>query len=133
MSTLLISIASNWDLSLVKDKLPLLNDFEEFITNLFIPFGEPDRNITANSKNTSLCQGPRSIVDYAFKLKKSLHTDNFLMEMALIRQFQWGLRDEIEYLLLTMPEPSSLADAMNQAMKCENKLCTQKQDIYSNN
>ena len=133
VSTLLISIASNWFLSLVKDNLPLLNDFEEFIANLFIAFGEPDRNMTTNSKKTSLCQGPRSSVDYAFEFKKSLHTDNFLMEMALIRQFQWGLRDEIKYLLLTMPEPSSLADAMNQVMKCDNKLRTQKQDIYSSN
>lgn len=31
-----------------------------------------------------------------------------------------------------MPEPSSLADAMNQVVKCENNLRTQKQDIYSN-
>jgi hypothetical protein len=87
--------------------------------------------MTTNSKTTSLCQGPRSSFDYAFEFKKSLDTDKFLTEMALIRQFQWGLRDEIKYMLLTMPEPSSLADAMNQAMKCDNKLRTQKQDIYS--
>lgn len=100
------------------------------MTNPFI--GEPDRNMTTNSKNMSLCQGPRSSFDYTFDFKKSLNTNNFLTEMALIRQFQWGLRDEIKYLLLTMPEPSSLADAMNQAMKCENKLRTQRQDVYNN-
>lgn len=31
-----------------------------------------------------------------------------------------------------MPKPSSLEDAMNQATKCENKLCTQRQENYSN-
>lgn len=67
-----IGIALDWFVSLVKDKSSLLNDFEGFTTNFSIAFGEANKNMIANSKNMSLCQGSRSSFDYAFEFQKLL-------------------------------------------------------------
>ena len=42
--------------------------------------------------------------------------------MALVRQFHWGLKEDIKDLLLTMPNESTLPKAIFQAIKCNNRL-----------
>ena len=49
-------------------------------------------------------------------------------EPALISQFYSGLQDGVKDLLLTLPDPSTLDEAINQAVKCDNCLFERRQD-----
>ena len=43
-------------------------------------------------------------------------------------QFYWGLRDDVKDLLLSLPNPQTLNEAISQAMKCDNRLFQRRQD-----
>jgi hypothetical protein len=47
---------------------------------------------------------------------------------ALMSQFHWGLRDDVKDLLLFMPNPQTLNEAIIQAVKCDNWLSQRRQD-----
>jgi hypothetical protein len=42
--------------------------------------------------------------------------------MALILQFQWGLREDFKDLLLTLLDATTLLEAITQAVLCDNHL-----------
>jgi len=48
--------------------------------------------------------------------------------MALITMFRWGLRDDIKTLLLNLPKPTTLSEAITQAIDCNNRLFEQRQE-----
>jgi hypothetical protein len=52
-------------------------------------------------------------------------------EEALMSQFHWGLRDDVKDLLLSMPDPQTLNEAISQAVKCDNWLFQRRQDQHS--
>jgi hypothetical protein len=52
--------------------------------------------------------------------------------MVLIRQFQWGLRKYVKDLLLTLPDATTLSEAITQAVRCDNRLFLRKQERRSN-
>lgn len=54
-------------------------------------------------------------------------------EMALIRQFQWGLREDVKDLLLTLPDAITLSEAITQVVRCDNRLFLRKQERKTNN
>ena len=37
-------------------------------------------------------------------------------------QFYWCLRDNVKDMLLTLPDPQTLNEAISQAVKCDNRL-----------
>ena len=46
----------------------------------------------------------------------------------MISQFNYGLRDEVKDLLLSLPDPTTLSEAISQAVKCDNRLYERQQD-----
>ena len=42
--------------------------------------------------------------------------------------FRWGLRDDIKTLLLNLPKPTTLSEAITQAIDCDNRLFEQRQE-----
>ena len=49
-------------------------------------------------------------------------------EEALMNQFNWSLRDDVKNLLLSLPDPQTLNEAISQAIKCDNRLFQHHQD-----
>lgn len=62
---------------------------------------------------------------------KQLACDINLDEEALMSQFYWGLRDDVKDLLLSLPDPRTLNEAISQAVKCDNRLFQRRQDQRS--
>jgi hypothetical protein len=42
--------------------------------------------------------------------------------------FRWGLRDDIKTLLLNLPKPTTMSEAITQAIDCDNRLFEQRQE-----
>jgi hypothetical protein len=42
--------------------------------------------------------------------------------------FRWGLYDDIKTLLLNLPKPTTLLEAITQAIDCDNRLFEQRQE-----
>ena len=74
-----------------------------------------------------LRQGTRSASNYASEFQQ-LACDINWDEAALISQFYYGLQDGVKDLLLTLPDSSTLDKAINQAVKCNNRLFECRQD-----
>jgi len=49
-------------------------------------------------------------------------------EVTLIDQFRCGFRDDVQDLLLTFTDPSSLSEAITQAIRCNNCLFEHRQE-----
>ena len=49
----------------------------------------------------------------------------------MISQFYWSLRDNVKDLLLSLPDPRTLNEAISQAVKCNNRLFQRRQDQRS--
>jgi hypothetical protein len=49
-------------------------------------------------------------------------------EVALIDQFRCGFRDDVQDLLLTFADPSSLSEAITQVIRCNNCLFEHRQE-----
>ena len=46
-------------------------------------------------------------------------------------QFYWDLRDDVKDLLLSLPDPRTLNEAISQAVRCDNRLFQRRQDQRS--
>jgi hypothetical protein len=46
----------------------------------------------------------------------------------LIDQFRCGLRDDVQDLLLTLADPSSLSEAITQVIRCDSRLFKRRQE-----
>jgi hypothetical protein len=128
--TLLIGQALSWFVPLFEKRSPILNNFEIFLEAFAEAFGEHDNTRRATTKIRSLRQGSRSASVYAFDFRQ-LACDINWGEEALISQFHWGLRDDVKGLLLNLPDPQTLDEAISQAIKCDNRLFQRRQDQRS--
>jgi hypothetical protein len=68
-----------------------------------------------------LQQGTHSAIVYASEFRQ-LACDVNWGEVALIDQFRYGFRDDVQDLLLTLTDPSSFSEAITQAIRCNNRL-----------
>ena len=59
---------------------------------------------------------------------KQLSSDIHWGEEALVSQFYWDLGDNVKTMLLTLPEPQTLNEAISLAAKCDNRLFQRRQD-----
>jgi hypothetical protein len=84
-----------------------LNNFEAFFEEFKMIFGDSDGNCTSTSKLRSLHQGSRSTFVYTYEFKQ-LAYDISWDEAAFMRQFQFGLRNNMKDLLLTISDPTTL-------------------------
>ena len=92
--------------SFVRKGSPLLNNFEDFISEYKAYFGDTDSVRTTINKLRRLCQGDRPSSAYVedFRL---LATDIPWHDQALMEQFCNGLHNDVNDLLLTFPEEPS--------------------------
>ena len=127
IGTLLTGQAQAWFAPLVETSSPLLTDFEEFLTDFEATFGETDKRRTALNKLYALQQGQRAASIYASEFRQ-LACDVEWDGQALLDQFRRGLRGEIKNLLLNFPEPTSLNEAISQAVRCDNRLFEFRQE-----
>ena len=127
IGTLLTRQALSWFVPLFEKNATILSNFEAFLGVFTEAFGEHDKIRLATMKICSLRQSTQSASNYAsefWQLACNINWD----ELALISQFYSSLQDGIKDLLLTLPDPSTLNEAINQAIKCDNHLFERRQD-----
>lgn len=127
VGTLLTGQALSWFAPLFEKRSPILSNFEMFLEAFAEAFGEHDKVRWATTKIRSLRQGARSASVYASDFRQ-LASDINWGEEALVSQFYWGLRDDVKDLLLSLPDPQTLNEAISQAVKCDNRLFQRRQD-----
>jgi len=130
VGTLLTGQALSWFAPLFEKRSPILNNFETFLEAFAEAFSEHDKARWATTKIRSLRQGTRSASVYASDFRQ-LACDINWDEEALMSQFHWGLKDDVKDLLLTLPDPQTLSEAISQAVRCDNRLFQRRQDQYS--
>lgn len=130
VGTLLTGQALSWFAPLFEKRSPILNNFETFLEAFAEAFGEHDKARWATTKIRALRQGTRSASVYASDFRQLVCDINW-GEEALMSQFHWGLRDDVKDLLLFLPDPRTLNEAISQAVKCDNRLFQRRQDQRS--
>lgn len=130
IGTLLSGAALSWFSPLVEKDSPLLEDFDNFLEEFTNTFGETDKERTATTKIRSLQQRSRAASVYAAEFRQ-LACDVDWDDKALISAFRWGLRDDVKDLLLNLPDPSTLSEAITQAVRCDNRLFERRQERRS--
>ena len=122
VGTLLSGTALAWFAPLLEKNSPMLNNFEEFMSEFKSCFGDTDSVRTAINKIRRLRQGERPASAYAADFRL-LASDIPRDDQALMEQFRFGLRNDVKDLLLTFPEePKSLTEAISRAVRCDNRL-----------
>jgi hypothetical protein len=125
--SLLIGTALSWFSSLLEKDSPLLADLDQFLDEFNRTFGERDRALIATTKLRTLQQRSRPTSAYIAEFQQ-LACDLDWNDMALITMFRWGLRDDIKTLLLNLPKPTTLSEAITQAINYDNRLFEQRQE-----
>ena len=127
IGTLLTGTALSWFSSLLEKNSPLLANLDQFLEELSRTFGERDRALIATTKLRSLQQRSRPASAYVAEFQQ-IACDLDWNDTALITMFRWGLRDDIKTLLLNLPKPTTLSEAITQAIDCDNRLFEQRQE-----
>ena len=112
VGTLLTKEALSWFTPLFKKNAPILSNFEAFFGAFSEAFGEHDKICSIITKIRSLRQGTRSASNYASGFWQLACNTNW-DEPTLISQFYLGLQDGVKDLLLTLPDPLTLDEAIN--------------------
>jgi hypothetical protein len=90
-------------------------------------FGERDRALITTTKLQTLQQRSCPTSAYVAEFQQ-LACDLDWNDTALITMFRWGLRDDIKTLLLNLPKPTTLSEAIIQAIDYDNRLFEQRQE-----
>lgn len=105
----------------LEEASPLLSDFTSFLTEFEASFGDADKARTSANKLRILRQGTRPTSVYASEFRQ-LAVDVNWGETALIDQLRFGLRNDVKDLLVTLPDPTTLSEAIYNAIRCDNRL-----------
>jgi hypothetical protein len=127
VGTLLARTAAAWFAPILETSSPLLQVFNAFMAEFQTVFGDSDKARTSANKLRRLQQGTRLAIVYALEFKQLACNVNW-GEAALIDQFRCGLRDDVQDLLLTLGNPSSLSEAITHAIRCDNHLFERRQE-----
>jgi retrotransposon gag protein len=127
IGTLLSKAALAWFAPLVETDSPLLADFKAFLKEFEATFGDSERARTAATKLRNLRQGSRAASAYAAEFRQ-IACDVSWGEAALADQFRSGLASDVKDLLLTLPDATTLADAITQAVRCDNRLFERRKE-----
>ena len=130
VGTLLSGAAQSWFAPLVETSSPLLDNFSAFLEEFEATFGDTDRRRTSLTKLYSLHQGKRPVSVYASEFRQ-LSCDVQWDDQALCDHFRRGLRSDVKNLLLNFPEPTSLSQAIKQAVSCDNRLFELRQEEWA--
>jgi hypothetical protein len=94
VGTLLTGRAATWFAPILETSSPFLQDFNAFMVEFEVVFGDSDKARTSTNKLCRLQQGTRSAIVYASEFRQ-LACDVNWGEAALIDQFRCGLRDDV--------------------------------------
>src|SRR5689334_12619347 len=114
VGTLLTGTALAWFAPLLESQSALLNNFEACVKEFEASFGETDKARTATNQIHRLRQGNRPASTYSSAFRQ-IACDLSWNDEALIAQFRTGLREDVKDLMLTLPDPLTLSDAIAQA------------------
>ena len=120
IGNLLTGAAFSWFSPLLEKNSPLLTHLDAFLAEFTNTFSETDRARTTTTKLRSLQQRSHAASVYATEFRQ-LACDVDRDDNALISAFRWGLRDDVKDLLLNLPDPTSLLEAITQAVRCDNQ------------
>lgn len=114
----------SWFSSLLARQHPMLKDLNMFITELTCMFGDPNCSQNAELAIQKLIQGKSDTVQaYASAFQHiALDLDPSYGDCPLIFHFLRGLHNNVADLMLSLPEPTSLQDAISKALHCEVRL-----------
>ena len=134
IGSLLIGTALAWLAPLIESNDAILRNFPVFVHEFEATFGEADKAQVAANKIRLLVQGNRAASTYASEFRQ-LSCDLAWNDEALISQFRTGLRSDVKDLLLTLPDPDTLTEAIAQAVRCDNRLFERRSEgrIQRNN
>ena len=121
IGTLLSGSALSWFSSFLEQRSPILDNLEAFLAEFRSMYGEHDATRVATNKIRMLRQGNRSVTTYASHFRQ-LAMDTKWDDAALISQFLYGLQYEVKKLMLNLPDPQTLSQAIDFAVKCDNRL-----------
>ena len=122
VGTLLSGSTLAWFAPLLEKESPLLNNFEEFLSEFKACFEYTDIIRTTINKIRRLHQGDRPASAYVADFRL-LASDIPWDDQALMEQFRYGLRNDVKDLLLTFPEePKSLTESISRVVRCDNRL-----------
>lgn len=76
----------------------------------------------------NLQQGTCSAMIYVSEFRQLSCNVDYESNMALVRHFCYGLCDDVKDLSLTMPDVSTLPEAIFQAVRCDNRLLERHQN-----
>ena len=127
IGTLLIGPAAAWFASLFENGSESLKNIDQFLKEFSENFGDLDRATVAANKLHNLRQGCQSASTYAAQFRL-LSCDLNWCDEVLIDLFRRGLRDEVKDLLLTLPFPKTLNEAISSAVKCDNRLLERRME-----
>jgi hypothetical protein len=102
-------------------------DLDQFLEKFSRTFGKRDRALIATTKLQTLQQRSRLVSAYIVEFQQ-LACDLDWNDTALITMFRWGLRDDIKTLLLNLRKPTTLSEAITQAIDCNNRLFEQQRE-----
>ena len=106
---------------------PLLENFQAFLMEFKATFGETDRRRAVLTKIYSLQQSNCATSTHASEFRQ-LACDVGWGDQALCDQFCRGLTGDVKNLLLNFLEPTSLNEAITQAVHCDNRLFKLRQE-----
>ncbi len=101
--------------------ISFLNDFETFLEEFGVFFGNSYKECTSTNKLQALHQRSRPAFVYVSKFRWLTH-DISWDEVVFMNQFQFRLHGDVKDLLLTMPEPMTLSQAIVQIVRYDNQL-----------
>jgi hypothetical protein len=104
-----------------------LDNYSKFRKLLDDTFGEKDRALVAAIKIRKLKQGFTSASNYVAEFQQ-LATDLEWNDSALIYQLRSGLNDDVKDMLLHHDYPTSLTQAIEQAIQVDNRLYEHRQE-----
>ena len=91
-------------------------DIDDFFKKLEEAYGNPKSKCAALLKICLLVQGKLSVSVYAAEFRP-VAAELDWNEAALVHQFMVGFRQDIQYLMLSLPDLATLVDAINAAIK----------------
>jgi len=115
--------AFNWMLNLREQSngvTPLFDTFDDFATALQSTFGLANTADRARSKIRTIRQ-KSSVSDYSIDFNY-IAIDTQFNDESLKMFYHDGLKDEVKDLLLTLPEPKTLALLQTAAINCDNRI-----------
>ena len=118
--SLLTGRALEWAVASFSSDPRMSSDYDKFLSEFRLVFNHPPDGADSASRLHTLCQGSRSVAEYAVEFRILAAKSRWGGE-ALMSAFRRGLSDSIKDLILR-DRPTSLADLISLALKVDDRL-----------